>query len=190
MQRRRPAVVNQRRLISQEDPMHRLQQIVPRDAIIYVLAALALLSLAAVGCSSGEDAAAPAPEPTVAPTATSAPATATPEPEPEPTATAEPVDEASSAPLAPDLEKTGGWVNSDPFTLSQMQDEGKVVLIDFWDVHLHQLHPHAALPQGVERQVRRARTGHSRGAHAGVRVREGNTTTLWKPSQSSDSNTP
>ena len=118
--------------------MHRLQQIVPRDAIIYVLAALALLSLAAAGCSSGEDAAAPAPEPTVAPTVpptvTSAPATATPEPAPEPapTTTAEPVDEASSAPLAPDLEKTGGWVNSDPFTLAQMQDEGKVVLIDFW----------------------------------------------------------
>ena len=66
-------------------------------------------------------AAAPTPEPE--PTATQVAATPTeaPEPTPEP-----------EFPAAPELVMTGGWINSEPFTLEAMQAEGKVVLIDFW----------------------------------------------------------
>ena len=119
--------------------MHRLTLIAPRNAIMYIFAALALIALAA--CSSGETA--PAPEPTVAPqvapTATAVPAAPTPEPTqtpaPEPTAppSPEPTSEPAAAyPAAPDLQGTGGWINSEPFTLAGMQDDGNVVLIDFW----------------------------------------------------------
>ena len=40
------------------------------------------------------------------------------------------------------------------------------------DVHLHQLHPHASLPEAVAREVRRPRARDHRNPHAGVRVRE------------------
>ena len=41
------------------------------------------------------------------------------------------------------------------------------------DLHLHQLHPHAALPEGLGRGVPRRRADDRRRPHAGVRVREG-----------------
>ena len=114
------------------------------SARIYTLTAFLIAALAAlaIACSSDGDGAPPAaPVPTTPPTA--APAvqpttppelpTATPVPPtatPEPTST--PAPQAMEHPSAPDLRQTGGWVNSEPFTLDEMQEEGKVVLIDFW----------------------------------------------------------
>ena len=34
--------------------------------------------------------------------------------------------------LAPELTDTGRWINSEPFTLSEQMENGKVVLVDFW----------------------------------------------------------
>ena len=44
----------------------------------------------------------------------------------------EPTVDTGSYPAAPELRETGGWINSEPFTLSGMQEDNKVVLIDFW----------------------------------------------------------
>ena len=111
---------------------------------IHLAAALLITALAAVAvaCSSDGDttpAAAPAPTtpPTVAPTPQPTtppePPTATPvPPTPTPPPTAMPAPQAMEYPAAPELMQTGGWVNSEPFTLGEMQTEGKVVLIDFW----------------------------------------------------------
>ena len=73
---------------------------------------------AAVAAPTVGPTAAPEPPPTSVPD--------TPIPAPEPTAV------VSSDPAAPELEKTGEWINSEPFTLSEMQEDNRVVLIDFW----------------------------------------------------------
>ena len=123
---------------------------IPRQHIAIAGLLLVAFAVIAVGCSSGEDdaaapaeaaatgpplavQAAPTAPPTAAPAPTSPPATATsvpdtptPVPEPEPT-----VDTAMYQD-APELQQTGGWVNSEEFTLAGMQEEGKVVLVDFW----------------------------------------------------------
>ena len=115
-----------------------------RKSPIYILASLLISALViiSVACSSDGDGAPPAaPVPTTPPTAAPAvqpttppePPTATPVPPtatPDPTAT--PAPQAMEYPSAPDLRQTGGWINSDPFTLDELQEEGKVVLIDFW----------------------------------------------------------
>lgn len=111
---------------------------------IYILTAFLVAGLAAlaIACSSDGDSAPPvAPAPTTPPTAAPVvqpttppePPTATPVPPtamPEPAST--PAPQAMEYPPAPDLRQTGGWVNSEPFTLEEMQDDGKVVLVDFW----------------------------------------------------------
>ncbi|MDP6421606.1 MAG: redoxin domain-containing protein [SAR202 cluster bacterium] len=59
--------------------------------------------------------------------------------EPEPTSTAAPTGAPplpTAAPVktgdAPELEDTGNWINSEPFTLAEQRERGDVVLIDFW----------------------------------------------------------
>ena len=37
-----------------------------------------------------------------------------------------------SSPSAPELTGGGGWINSEPLTLAGLQQQGSVVLIDFW----------------------------------------------------------
>lgn len=37
-----------------------------------------------------------------------------------------------TSPKAPELKGGGSWINSEPLTLSQLENEDKVVLIDFW----------------------------------------------------------
>ena len=114
----------------------------------FVAILLVAVALIAAGCSSSKESnatsdqaatspslavqAAPTAPPTSPPavpttppsTPTSVPDTPTPEPEP--------TEDASSYPAAPELRQTGGWINSEPFTLAGMQEENKVVLIDFW----------------------------------------------------------
>ncbi len=71
------------------------------------------------------------PPPTVAPqpTPTPEPEPLTPEVPPEPGAAAA----TSLYPDAPPLDDTGQqWINSERFSLAEMQEQGKVVLIDFW----------------------------------------------------------
>ena len=109
---------------------------------------LVAFAVIAVGCSSSDDdAAAPAEAaatspplaaqaapiavPTVPPAPTSPLPTATSVPD-TPTPVPEPTDDTAMYDDAPELRQTGGWVNSDPFTLTGMQEEGKVVLVDFW----------------------------------------------------------
>ncbi|MCY4654569.1 MAG: redoxin domain-containing protein, partial [Dehalococcoidia bacterium] len=111
---------------------------------IHLTAALLIAALAiiAVACSSDGDSAPPAaPVPTTPPTAAPVvqpttppePPTATPAPPPPtPVPTETPAPQAMEYPSAPDLRQTGGWINSEPFTLDEAQEEGKVVLIDFW----------------------------------------------------------
>ena len=115
-----------------------------RISLAFVLVGLLTLALAA--CSSGEQepeepafvgvppTATPAPTPptsTPVPPPTAPPATPTQAPStPEPEPTKEAVLEY---PLAPEINHTGQqWVNSEPFLLSDMRAEGKVVLVDFW----------------------------------------------------------
>ena len=105
---------------------------------------LAVLVTIAAACSTGEDSSQPAPQqpaavaaaPTSAPTP---PPTSAPTPPPAPTdvpATAtsvpEPAAVAAAGTQAPELQETGGWINTDPFTLGGIQEQNKVVLIDFW----------------------------------------------------------
>ena len=115
-----------------------------KSPVIYAVALFLIMAVAVivVACSSDGDSAPPAaPIPTTAPTvapvvqpttppepptATPVPPTATPDP------TLTPAPQAMEYPSSPDLRQTGGWVNSEPFTLDEMQEEGKVVLIDFW----------------------------------------------------------
>ena len=103
-------------------------------AVVMMLGALAVLAAA---CGAAETPQSSAPVESAAavsppPQAAAAPAT-TPIPDPtaapEPTATPAPAAEYRAA---PELDKTGGWINSDPFTLAQMREQGKVVLVDFW----------------------------------------------------------
>ena len=107
-----------------------------------LLVLLFTFALIAAGCSSSEESPVPAatspalavqaaptappPAPTSAPlpTATTIPDT--------PTPMSEPTVDTGSYPAAPELRETGGWINSEPFTLSGMQEDNKVVLIDFW----------------------------------------------------------
>ena len=115
-----------------------------RNAAFAPLAALTLaLALISLACAGGE----PAPEPT-APPPTAAPPTAAPTAEPTapptvapptaepptPTPSPVPTSVASAEPsrAAPELANTGGWINSEPFTLAQVREEGKVALVDFW----------------------------------------------------------
>ena len=130
-------------------------------AFIAVAIALSALAIAAIACGASESprssdadavsppqaAAAPTattapviptvPPPTAAPASETAPAAApVPPPTAAPAPTATPAPEPSAVAIdyisAPELQKTGGWINSEPFTLERMREEGKVVLIDFW----------------------------------------------------------
>ena len=119
----------------------------PKFAAVLILGIFVLLATA---CGSADDpsaesdssAAVVQPAPTAAPSAPVAVQSSEPTPAPEPTVepTAGPAPEptseaaamASEYPAAPELEKTGGWINTEPFTLADLQAEGKVVLIDFW----------------------------------------------------------
>ena len=107
-------------------------------ALLLIVVALAAI---AVACSSSGDntiPAAPAPTtqptaaPTVQPTTPPEPPTATPAPSATPAPTQAPEPQASDFPAAPELQETGEWINSEPFTLEDMQTQGKVVLVDFW----------------------------------------------------------
>jgi len=54
---------------------------------------------------------------------------------------------------APEFTDNQQWFNTPgdhPLTLSGLR--GHVVLVDFLDVHLHQLHPHTAVPEGPLRR--------------------------------------
>lgn len=88
-------------------------------ALAIIAAACGAAETASTASSPDESAAAVSP-----PQAAAAPAKT---PAPDPTAAT-----AAEYGTAPELDKTGGWINSDPFTLAQMRDEGKVVLVDFW----------------------------------------------------------
>ena len=124
-------------------PMFNLRH---RSGLFLVMLLVASLALVAAACSSGEQepeeqvvvsvppTSTPVPPPatsTPVPPPTAPPATPTqapPTPEPEPTKMA-----VIEDPMAPEIDDTGQqWVNSEPFLLSDMQAEGKVVLIDFW----------------------------------------------------------
>ena len=128
--------------------MYQLPRVTRHHASIFAFLLVAFAVLA-VGCSSSEDStpppaeaavtspslavqAAPTAPPTVPPAAPmSPPPTAasvpdTPTPMPEPTA------DTTAFKDAPELQQTGEWINSEPFTLTGMHEEGKVVLIDFW----------------------------------------------------------
>ena len=118
-----------------------------RAGLLSVMLLVASLALVAAACSSGEQepeepvvvnvppTSTPVPPPptsTPVPPPTAPPATPTqaptPEPEPEPTKVA-----VIEDPMAPEIDDAGQqWINSEPFLLSDMQAEGKVVLIDFW----------------------------------------------------------
>ena len=122
-----------------------MPRIAPRLAALFLIAAVALIALA---CSSdAEEPDSPTAAPVAksespAPTATTQPVqqptqapASTPAPtQPPPTAipVPEPPTPEPQFPLAPELTNTGGWINSEPFTLADMRDEGNVVLIDFW----------------------------------------------------------
>ena len=112
-----------------------------RAGLLSIMFLVASLALVAAACSSGDPepdepvvvnvppTSTPVPLPptsTPVPPPTTPPATPTPEPEPAKVAVIE-------YPLAPEINYTGQqWVNSEPFLLSDMQAEGKVVLVDFW----------------------------------------------------------
>ncbi len=108
-----------------------------RAGLLSLTLIVALLALAVAACSSGEPeepTAVPVPPTsTPVPTPTAPPATPTPEPTQAPP-TPEPTKEAViEYPPAPEINDTGQqWINSEPFLLSDMREEGKVVLIDFW----------------------------------------------------------
>ncbi len=98
--------------------------------------ALLVAALIAIAVACGGDPAAEpeAPSPTPQPTEVTAPAVtataiapATPTLQPP-----APESNTQSPPVAPELQQTGSWINSEPFTLANMQDENRVVLIDFW----------------------------------------------------------
>ncbi len=102
-----------------------------RAAVVMTLGALAVIAAACGAAetpqsstSSDESAAAVSPPPQAAATPIPEPTAA-----PEPTATPAPAAEYRTA---PELDKTGGWINSEPFTLAEMREQGKVVLVDFW----------------------------------------------------------
>ena len=112
-----------------------------RAGLLSIMLLVASLALVAAACSSGDPepeepvvvnvppTSTPLPPPptsTPVPPPTTPPATPTPEPEPTKVAVIE-------HPMAPEIDDTGQeWVNSEPFLLSDMQTEGKVVLVDFW----------------------------------------------------------
>ena len=117
-------------------------------SVAVAVAISTLLLTLAVSCGSDEEAeTAPAPQAPTAASAAAAPTPAgsaagpaptaptaapTPEPTPEPTPTPVPVKtrRTGDEPLAPELRNTGGWINSEPFTLESRH--GEVVLVDFW----------------------------------------------------------
>ena len=113
-----------------------------------------LIVVGALACASSDSepesapAPAPAPAPAVAPVTAPAPAPVAPVPvvaqaavptEIPPTPTPEPTLASVVPPpgftdkdLAPEITEPGEWINSEPLTLAGLQDEGKVVLVDFW----------------------------------------------------------
>ena len=75
---------------------------------------------------------------------------------------------------APDFTGTQQWFNTPggrPLSLSQLRGPGRPGRL--LDLHLHQLHPHAALHRGLVPEVPPRRVHRRRGAHARVPVREG-----------------
>ena len=121
------------------------KNMIPRRRVLVSASVSLAFALAALACSSGEEAAgalepiAAAATSTVQPAAGPPPATVAQEKTASPTA-AESQPRASSAPtrsgrvgdepLAPELVGLKGWANSEPFTLQSQR--GNVVLIDFW----------------------------------------------------------
>ena len=110
------------------------RQMIPRRRVLVFASVSLVFALAALACSSGEEAAGD-PEPIAAAAASAvqpgagAPPTAAdsqPRASSVPTGSGRRGDES----LAPELVDLRGWANSDPFTLQSQR--GKVVLIDFW----------------------------------------------------------
>ena len=119
-----------------------------KRAIIAASGLMLLLFVVATACGAAD------PSPSVAPTAdasppeaaaraavqaepsaspTAGPTAAPPTPAPSPTATPTPrLSSLTGTRLAPELADTGQWINSEPFTLSDQMEKGKVVLVDFW----------------------------------------------------------
>ena len=113
-----------------------------RGSAIAASGVLLLLFVFATACSSDDasptvdasptEAAAKAPAPS---TPTAAPPTPEPSPTTAPSPTAAPttgLGQLSGTNMAPELADTGEWINSEPFTLSDQMEMGKVVLVDFW----------------------------------------------------------
>ena len=75
---------------------------------------------------------------------------------------------------APDFTGTQDWFNTPGGESLSMNDlRGKVVLDRLLDLHLHQLHPHAALSRSLAAAVREPGLHRRGGPLAGVPVREG-----------------
>ena len=111
-----------------------------RGSTIVAPGALLLLFVVATACSSPDPSPSGAPTgdasppeaaasasvqagPNAAPPTQAPPTTATPPPRPS---------SLTGTRLAPELTDTGQWINSEPFTLSDQMEKGKVVLVDFW----------------------------------------------------------
>ncbi len=98
-------------------------------AIAFALAAAAT----AVACGSASPAAAPdSTEPPVSPSARQPIQTPSETPTPSASPVPSPTPSQQSQPPAAELAGISGWINTEPFTLQQLREQGKVVLIDFW----------------------------------------------------------
>ena len=112
-----------------------------RNRALVASGLILLLFVFATACASSD------PSPSVAPTGDASPpeAAASAVVQAEPTAApptptprlvgAAPTTRASEltgTTQAPELTGTGQWINSEPFTLSEQMEKGKVVLVDFW----------------------------------------------------------
>ena len=111
-----------------------------RGSAIAAFGVLLLLFVFATACASSD------PSPSVAPTGDASPpesaASAAVQAEPTAAATATPrlvgaapttrASQLTGTRSAPELTGTGRWINSEPFTLSDQMEKGKVVLVDFW----------------------------------------------------------
>ncbi len=110
-------------------------RIFARLSIASLIAATAVLLAACVSADTGSQRSSPVAQAPAPPAPTAEPPTPRPPdptPIPEPPPAPEPTSVAFDYIPAPELDKTGGWINSEPFTLAGQQAEGKVVLIDFW----------------------------------------------------------
>ncbi|MGH2544762.1 MAG: redoxin domain-containing protein, partial [Ardenticatenaceae bacterium] len=104
-----------------------------KTPIIYAAMALAaIMGALAVDCGGEE-----LPTPPAAPTFTQPPVSINPTATPletQPTATPESPQQTGTETNrpAPEIDGITGWINTEPFTLQQLREQGNVVLIDFW----------------------------------------------------------